>query len=156
MTTTNKTLKLRNFFLFAILSAFIVFSACSGDEDENIAAEVAGTYEGTLKMSVSGRETDSFTTTITIREQSSSTVSIVLPELPGSHGNVPEMELKGVSVRHDGDGIYSLSKSTAVTLLDVNYAITLSGTHTDQATTLQYAVAPEGMPMPIEILFESR
>lgn len=149
--------KTRMLLLFAMTTAMIATVACSKDDDTpNYAPNVAGSYNGTIALSVMGRDQGSSDAQIVIREASDGTVTLCLPTVTGGHAQLPPIDVDKVKVEQDGTG-YTLSRATFETVIDdVRYVVTdISGMVEDRTLTLHYDITPEGMNMPISCSFET-
>ena len=124
---------------------------------EKPAEDVAGSYQGTLVMSVSGAQQGSFDTTIVLQADNDEKVSILFPAIGEGRMSVPEFRVKGVQVNEASDNKYTLSE-TAIefTSNEVTWAGKVSGKVTNNKLHLDYSLQPGAMPMTIDFAFDTK
>ncbi|KWW29710.1 MAG: hypothetical protein AUK63_1310 [bacterium P3] len=156
-------MKVTKLFLMAAVAALaLATTGCTKDDDENtVAAQntalaVAGTYDGTLAMSVQGQEMGSNDVQIVITAESANTVTVTLPEISFGHSPIPALAVSGVSISTSDAGSYRLAKDGFdLTVNNVNYVGgELTGTTDGGTLSMTYSVTPGAMPMSIECSFE--
>lgn len=135
--------------------------ACGNDDDDktaDLAAAVAGQYEGTLSLSVNGNGTGSSEGTVTVTKKAEGKVDVLLFDFVGiGHNNMTGVTANNVTVTEQ-NGIYTLTatavKSTASmggNTLEVKG--TLTGKIQEGKLTFTFNFTPGSMPMPVTANF---
>ena len=118
--------------MLALVSMCVAFSSCSSDDDPVAVAaakEIAGTYTGSLDMTVT------------------------LPACGEGMMALPALEVPAVKVS-GSNGAYAFSQENYAGTITVNgaekkYTVTLHGTLKDKTLTVNYSVQYGKMPMPM-------
>ena len=141
--------------MLALVSMCVAFSSCSSDDDTVAAAkEIAGSYTGSLDMTVMGKASTYENVTMKIEAVDDATVKITLPAC-GDEGMMalPALEVPAVKVS-GSNGAYAFSQENYAGTVTVNgaekkYTVTLQGTLKDKTLTVNYSVQYGKMPMPM-------
>ena len=141
--------------MLALVSMCVAFSSCSSDDDTVAAAkEIAGSYTGSLDMTVMGKASTYEDVTMKIEAVDDATVKITLPAC-GDEGMMalPALEVPAVKVS-GSNGAYAFAKENYAGTVTVNgaekkYTVTLQGTLKDKTLTINYSVQYGKMPMPM-------
>ena len=150
--------------LVMVMTIFILgLASCNKDKNKNtptptpapdIAAEVAGTYNGMLTYSVAGTAYDPVETNVTVAKTSENTVSITFPQIGEGMMTIREITVPGITVSTDDHVVYTFSETEInQTVGTTNYVGTLNGEVNGDNITLDWTVTPGAMPMPIVFNF---
>ncbi len=152
-------MKLRNFLAMALVALCTV--SCSDDDEvldefvkptENIAAQVAGSYEGGNIMIVGGQPTGVVKGSVEITAQENGKVTVVLPEAGMGKMKLAAITLEDVEVKSVADKEFSLEHAAFEFTVDGTKYVNakgLKGSVKDGKLTLAYDIKPGGMPFPI-------
>lgn len=117
---------------------------------------VAGTYKGSLSMTVSGNDYGSTDTSITLKGESGNKVSIALPAVGSGKMSIPSVTLTDIPLTTSDYQSFSIP-STEVAFTDsesgTRYAGTLEGRVSGEELHLSYSLKPGAMPMSIDFTF---
>lgn len=145
-------MKLKNFLGMMVIVLCAV--ACSDDDKEEEVAtpaqEIAGTYTGSIVMSVESTAYDPSDATIKLSAEESGTLMIVLPEAGSGAMVVPEITLKGVKVSTTDHVTYTIAEA------EINegiYVGKLAGTVKGNQAAITYSITPGAMPVSISFAF---
>lgn len=145
---------------FAMMAIALCAVSCSDDDDkkEDIvipAQEIAGTYNGTLSLSVSGTDQGSSDSQVKITAEDGGTVQVLLVGGAGEGAmSLPDITLPGVEVQTSDNVTYTLPESAIdVTVGSVKYTGSLQGTVKDEKANLVFTLKPGAMPMAITATF---
>lgn len=145
--------------MLALVSMCVAFSSCSSDDDPvavPAAKEIAGTYTGSLDMTVNGKTSTTDAQTFKIEAVDDATIKVILPECGSGHMTIPALELPAAKIT-GSNGAYAFAlESFTVTLNGKVYTGTLQGTFKDNTLTVNYTIQPKGMPMSIIFKFVSK
>ena len=157
-------MKLKTILMMAIVALCSV--ACSDDDDVMpIADSVVGTYNGTLDMSVSGKNVGSSDLSIVLTKTSDETVKLAIVNEENATGgmSISRIEIDGITVTDTGNSTYTLSKvvpETGFTATDTGSANqtvwtfkSFSGSVKGGKLDLNMVGQPGAMPMPITMEF---
>ena len=86
--------------MLALVSMCVVFSSCSSDDDETVAAakEIAGSYTSSLDMTVMGETSTYDHVTMKIEAVDDATVKVTLPACGEGMMALPALEVPAVKV----------------------------------------------------------
>ena len=104
-------MKLKTILMMAIVALCSV--ACSDDDDVMpIADSVVGTYNGTLDMSVSGKNVGSSDLSVVLTKTSDETVKLAIVNEEDATGgmSISRIEIDGITVTDTGNSTYTLSR----------------------------------------------
>lgn len=157
-------MKLKTILMMAIVALCSV--ACSEDDDVMpVADSVVGTYNGTLDMSVSGKNVGFSDLSVVLTKTSDETVTlaIVNEEVATGGMSISRIEIDGITVTDTGNSTYTLSKvvpETGFTATDTGSANqtvwtfkSFSGSVKGGKLDLNMVGKPGAMPMPITMEF---
>ena len=142
--------------MLALVSMCVAFSSCCSD-DEPVAVtapkEIAGTYTGSLDMTVMGEASTYDNLTMKIEAVDDATVKVTLPACGEGMMALPALEIPAVKVS-GSNGAYAFSQESYAGTITVNgaeknYTVTLQGTLRDNTLTVNYSVQYGKMPMPM-------
>ena len=141
--------------MLALVSMCVAFSSCSSDDDKTVAAakEIAGSYTGSLDMTVMGEASTHNNLTMKIEAVDDATVKVTLPACGEGMMALPALEVPAVKVS-GSNGAYAFSQESYAGTVTVNgaekkYTVTLEGTFKDNTLTVKYSVQYGKMPMPM-------
>lgn len=142
--------------MLALVSMCVAFSSCSSDDDNNTVAaakEIAGSYTGSLDMTVMGEASTHNNLTMKIEAVDDATVKVTLPACGEGTMALPALEVPAVKVS-GSNGAYAFSQESYAGTVTVNgaekkYTVTLEGTFKDNTLTVKYSVQYGKMPMPM-------
>ena len=142
--------------MLALVSMCVAFSSCSSDDDNNTVAaakEIAGSYTGSLDMTVMGEASTHNNLTMKIEAVDDATVKVTLPACGECMMALPALEVPAVKVS-GSNGAYAFSQESYAGTVTVNgaekkYTVTLEGTFKDNTLTVKYSVQYGKMPMPM-------
>lgn len=140
--------------MLALVSMCVAFSSCSSDDDPVAVAaskEIAGTYTGSLDMTVMGTASTYDNLTMKIEAVDDATVKVTLPACGEGMMALPALEVPAVKAS-GSNGAYAFSQENYVGTITVNdaekqYTVTLHGTLKDKTLTVNYSVQYGKMPM---------
>ena len=147
--------------MLALVSMCVAFSSCSSDDDPVAVAaakEIAGTYTGSLDMTVMGTASTYDNLTMKIEAVDDATVKVTLPACGEGMMALPALEVPAVKVPavkvSGSNGAYAFSQEDYAGTITVNgaekkYTVTLQGTLKDKTLTVNYSVQYGKMPMPM-------
>ena len=150
-------MKLKNFLGMMTIALCVV--ACSDDDkQEDVvtpAQEVAGTYNGTLSLSVSGNDQGMSDSQVKITAEEGGTVQVLLVGGAGERAmSLPDIAVSGVKVQTSDNVTYSFPESAIdVTVGSTKYTGSLQGTVEDEKANLVFELKPGAMPMAITATF---
>lgn len=157
-------MKLKTILMMAIVALCSV--ACSDDDDVMpIADSVVGTYNGTLDMSVSGKNVGSSDLSVVLTKTSDETVKLAIVNEEDATGgmSISRIEIDGITVTDTGNSTYTLSRivpeegfTTTDTGSDNQTVWTFksfSGSAKGGKLDLNMVGQPGAMPMPITMEF---
>ena len=138
--------------MLALVSMCVAFSSCSSDDDPVAVAaakEIAGTYTGSLDMTVMGTASTYDNLTMKIEAVDDAT----LPACGEGMMALPALEVPAVKAS-GSNGAYAFSQENYAGTITVNgaekkYTVTLHGTLKDKTLTVNYSVQYGKMPMPM-------
>lgn len=140
------------FALAVVAMLGLTMVGCSKD----YADKVTGSYEGTMKMSVQSTDYPSVDATVVIKSEDENLVSITIPAMGEGRMAMPELTIGGVSVSKDGK-TYNLSKEEInITVEEIAWTGTLSGSVESEKLTLTTSLKPGAMPMSIDLTFTTK
>lgn len=142
--------------MLALVSMCVAFSSCSSDDDPVAVAaakEFAGTYTGSLNMTVMGEASTYDNLTMKIEAVDDATVKVTLPACGEGMMALPALEVPAVKAS-GSNGAYAFSQENYAGTITVNgaekkYTVTLHGTLKDKTLTVNYSVQYGKMPMPM-------
>lgn len=142
--------------MLALVSMCVAFSSCSSDDDPVAVAaakEIAGTYTGSLGMTVMGTASTYDNLTMKIEAVDDATVKVTLPACGEGMMALPALEVPAVKAS-GSNGAYAFSQENYAGTITVNgaekkYTVTLRGTLKDKTLTVNYSVQYGKMPMPM-------
>ena len=142
--------------MLALVSMCVAFSSCSSDDDPVAVAaakEFAGTYTGSLDMTVMGTASTYDNLTMKIEAVDDATVKVTLPACGEGMMALPALEVPAVKVS-GSNGAYAFSLESYAGTVTINgaekkYTVTLQGTFKDNTLTVNYSVQYGKMPMPM-------
>mgnify|MGYP000180514791 FL=1 len=142
--------------MLALVSMCVAFSSCSSDDDPVAVAaskEIAGTYTGSLDMTVMGTASTYDNLTMKIEAVDDATVKVTLPACGEGMMALPALEVPAVKAS-GSNGAYAFSQENYAGTITVNgaekkYTVTLYGTLKDKTLTVNYSVQYGKMPMPM-------
>lgn len=142
--------------MLALVSMCVAFSSCSSDDDPVAVAaskEIAGTYTGSLDMTVMGTASTYDNLTMKIEAVDDATVKVTLPACGEGMMALPALEVPAVKAS-GSNGAYAFSQENYAGTITVNgaekkYTVTLHGTLKDKNLTVNYSVQYGKMPMPM-------
>lgn len=141
--------------MVAMLTFCVVFTSCSSDDDDTVAAakEIVGSYTGNLAMTVMGETSSHDNITMKIEAVDNATVKVTLPAFVEGMMALPALEVPAVKVS-GSNGAYAFSQENYAGTVTVNgaekkYTVTLQGTLKDKTLTINYSVQYGKMPMPM-------
>lgn len=142
--------------MLALVSMCVAFSSCSSDADPVAVAaakEIAGTYTGSLDMTVMGTASTYDNLTMKIEAVDDATVKVTLPACGEGMMALPALEVPAVKAS-GSNGAYAFSQENYAGTITVNgaekkYTVTLHGTLKDKTLTVNYSVQYGKMPMPM-------
>lgn len=142
--------------MLALVSMCVAFSSCSSDDDPVAVAaakEFAGTYTGSLDMTVMGTASTYDNLTMKIEAVDDATVKVTLPACGEGMMALPALEVPAVKAS-GSNGAYAFSQENYAGTITVNgaekkYTVTLHGTLKDKTLTVNYSVQYGKMPMPM-------
>lgn len=142
--------------MLALVSMCVAFSSCSSDDDPvavSAAKEIAGTYTGSLDMTVMGTASTYDNLTMKIEAVDDATVKVTLPACGEGMMALPALEVPAVKAS-GSNGAYAFSQENYAGTITVNsaekkYTVTLHGTLKDKTLTVNYSVQYGKMPMPM-------
>lgn len=145
--------------------AVVVFCTMACKKEKPIADFVAGTYSGTLEMTVSGNSAGSTDLSVVITKTSDAVVSMaIVNEAAAGAMSISRIEIDGITVKDAGNSTYTLTKEGAeegFTVVDSGSPSQTSwnfksfaGTAEGTALTLNMVAQPGAMPMPITMVFK--
>ena len=143
--------------MLALVSMCVAFSSCSSDDDPVAVAaakEIAGTYTGSLDMTVMGPASTYDNLTMKIEAVDDATVKVTLPACGEDVMALPALEVPAVKA-FGSNGAYAFSQKNYAGTITVNGAekkytvTTLDGTLKDKTLTVNYSVQYGKMPMPM-------
>ena len=149
-------MKLKNF--LAMMAIALCAVACSDDDNKKEdtvipAQEVAGTYNGTLSLSVSGNDQGTSDSQVKITAEEGGTVQVLLVAGEGMM-SLPDIAIPGIKVHTSDNVTYILPESAVdVTVGSVKYTGSLQGTIKDEKADLIFTLKPGAMPMAITATF---
>lgn len=148
-------MKLKLYMLMMALFAFCAVSCSDDDEPTPVAEVVAGTYNGTVTLSVMGSDQGSYDTELVIVKESDTTVKLTLVGGDGEGSMVlGDIPVSGVNVTTTDNKIYSLTETAIDTLVgDTRYTGTVSGSIEGNVADVIFSVKPGAMPMSINVAF---
>ena len=146
--------------MLALVSMCVAFSSCSSDDDPVAVAaakEIAGTYTGSLDMTVMGTASTYDNLTMKIEAVDAAAVKITSPACGEGMMALPALEIPAVKVS-GSNGAYAFSRESYAGTITVNgaeknYTVTLQGTLRDNTLTVNYSVQYGKMPMPMTAKF---
>ena len=144
--------------MLALVSMCVAFSSCSSDDEKTVPAakEIAGTYIGSLDMTLQGKTSTTDAQTFKIEAVDDASVKVILPEYGSGHMAIPALELPAAKIT-GSNGAYAFAlDSYTVTLNGTVYTGALQGTFKDNTLTLNYTIQPGAMPMTITFKFVSK
>lgn len=145
-------MKLKNFLAMMAIALCVV--ACSDDDKEEEvitpAQQVAGSYEGSLVMSVGSTAYDPSDATFKFSAETNGTLTLVLPGSGSGAMAMPEITLKDVKVATTDNITYTIGETE---INEDKYVGKLSGTIKDNKATITYSITPGAMPFPINFEF---
>lgn len=157
-------MKLKTILMMAIVAFCSV--ACSDDDDVMpVADSVVGAYNGTLDMSVSGKNVGSSELSVVLTKTSDETVTLAIVNEEEATGgmSISRIEIDGIAVTNIGNSTYTLSKTiseggfTAADTESANQTVwtfkSFSGTVKGETLDLNMVGQPGAMPMPITMVF---
>lgn len=157
-------MKLKTILMMAIVALCSV--ACSDDDDVMpIADSVVGTYNGTLDMSVSGKNVGSSDLSVVLTKTSDETVKLAIVNEEDATGgmSISRIEIDGITVTDTGNSTYTLSRIvpeegfTATDTGSANQTVwtfkSFSGSVAGGTLNLNMVGQPGAMPMPITMVF---
>ena len=157
-------MKLRNFLALALVALCTV--SCSDDDDEvldeivkpaeNIAAQIAGSYEGGNLMTVGGQPAGVVKGTVKITAQEDGKATVELPGSTMGKMVLSAITLTDVEVKSVSDKEFTLEHAEFAMSVDgKEYVNTkgLKGSVKDGKLSLAYDIKPGAMPFPIEFNF---
>lgn len=157
-------MKLKTILMMAIVTLCSV--ACSDDKNvQPVADSVAGTYKGTMDMTVAGNSAGSSDLSVTMTKTSDETVSmtIVNEKTPAQGMSINRVEIEGIKVTDTGNSTYALSKEipedgyTATDTGSANKIVwtfkSFTGSVADKKMDVTMVAKPGSMPMPITLKF---
>lgn len=152
-------MKRNKILLTAVLSLLTLASiSCSKDDKDGkeFAKDVAGSYDGTLVMSVSGTNYGTFDMVVNVESTSNDQVSMTIPAFGEGHMSMPELTVTNVDVEKEGS-TYSLKKDQfTITVGEVPYKGSINGTVQDGKLTFTSPVTPGAMPMSVDLNFTTK
>lgn len=142
--------------MLALVSMCVAFSSCSSDDDPVAVAaekEIAGTYTGSLDMTVMGTASTYDNLTMKIEAVDDATVKVTLPACGEGMMALPALEVPAVKAS-GSNGAYAFSQENYAGTITVNgaekkYTVTLHGKLEDKTLTVNYSVLYGNMPMPM-------
>lgn len=142
--------------MLALVSMCVAFSSCSSDDDPVAVAaskEIAGTYTGSLDMTVMGTASTYDNLTMKIEAVDDATVKVTLPACGEGMMALPALEVPAVKAS-GSNGAYAFSQENYAGTITVNgaekkYTVILHGTLKDKTLTVNYSVQYGKMPMPM-------
>lgn len=141
--------------MLALASMCVVFSSCSSDDDETVAAakEIAGSYTSSLDMTVMGETSTYDHVTMKIEAVDDATVKVTLPACGEGMMALPALVVPAVKVS-GSNGAYAFAQENYAGTVTVkgaekNYTVTLQGTLKDKTLTVNYSIQYGKMPMPM-------
>ena len=140
--------------MLALVSMCVAFSSCSSEDDTVAAAkEIAGSYTGSLDMTVMGKASTYENVTMKIEAVDDATAKVILPACGEGMMALPALEVPAVKVS-GSNGAYAFSQENYAGTITVNgaekkYTVTLQGTLKDKTLTINYSVQYGKMPMPM-------
>ena len=147
-------MKMKRFLMAGLVVVGLIgLSAC---KKEKPAEEVAGSYKGTLVMSVSGKEQARSEATVVLTAENEEQVTIFIPAMGEGKMSAPELTLKAIPVKKSSDKQYELSESAVdVTVNSVQWKGSIKGSVNSSRLALEYTLQPGSMPMPIQFVFNT-
>lgn len=136
--------------MLALVSMCVAFSSCSSDDDPVAVAaakEIAGTYTGSLDMTVMGEASTYDNLTMKIEAVDDATVKVTLPACGEGMMALPALEVPAVKVSGYAFSQGSYAGTITVNGAEKNYTVTLRGTLRDNTLTVNYTVQYGKMPM---------
>lgn len=129
----------------------------NGDAADNLI--VAGSYNGTIDMSVMGASQGSFDIRVTIKSQEDGKVEITLPPFgEGSMAFTEDVVMKDIELAVE-EGTYTLTgdvNTTSTTTRPIDVTGSLTGTVKDGKANIVFTLTPGAMPMPLILTFASK
>lgn len=151
-------MKLKNF--LAMMAIALCAVACSDNDDKKEdtvipAQEVAGIYNGTLSLSVSGNDQGTSDSQVKITAEEGGTVQVLLVGGAGEGMmSLPDIAIPGIKVHTSDNVTYILPESAVdVTVGSVKYTGSLQGTIKDEKADLIFTLKPGAMPKAITATF---
>lgn len=151
-------MKLKNF--LAMMAIALCAVACSDNDDKKEdtvipAQEVAGIYNGTLSLSVSGNDQGTSDSQVKITAEEGGTVQVLLVGGAGEGMmSLPDIAIPGIKVHTSDNVTYILPESAVdVTVGSVKYTGSLQGTIKDEKADLIFTLKLGAMPMAITATF---
>lgn len=150
-------MKLKNY--LAIMGIALCAAACSDDDnkEETVipAQEIAGTYNGTLSLSVLGKNQGTSDSQVKITAEEGGTVQVLLVGGAGEGMmTLPDIPIPGVEVQSSDNVTYTFLESAIdVAVGTVKYTGSLQGTIKDEKADLIFTLKPGAMPMDITATF---
>ena len=141
--------------MVAMLTLCVVFTSCSSEEDDIVAAakEIAGSYTSSLDMTVMGEASTYENVTMKIEAVDDATVKVTLPACGEGMMALPDLEIPAVKVSGSNGAYAFVQENYAGTITvngaEKNYTVTLQGTLKDNTLTVNYSVQYGKMPMPM-------
>lgn len=141
--------------MLVLVSMCVAFSSCSSDDDPVAVAaakEIAGTYTGSLDMTVMGTAS-TYDNLTKIEAVDDATVKVTLPACGEGMMALPALEVPAVKAS-GSNGAYAFSQENYAGTITVNgaekkYTVTLHGTLKDKTLTVNYSVQYGKKPMPM-------
>lgn len=143
----------KNVFVAAVAAFVMSTVGCTKDVAENI----AGTYDGTVTMSVRGEtQGDPTEAKVIIASESENTVSITLPQMGEGRVSIPSFTVTGVAVAENGK-VYNIEKENiSVTVESLQITGSLTGNVKNGKLNMSYSLKPGAMPMNIDFTFAGK
>ena len=111
--------------MLALVSMCVAFSSCSSDDDPVAVAaakEIAGTYTGSLNMTVMGEASTYDNLTMKIEAVDDATVKVTLPACGEGMMALPALEVPAVKAS-GSNGAYAFSQENYAGTITVNGAV---------------------------------
>ena len=149
-------MKKNKILLTAVLYLLTLASISCSKDGKECAKDVAGSYDGTLVMSVSGTNYGTFDMVVDVKSTSDDQVSMTIPAFGEGHMAMPELTVTNVDVDKDGS-TYTLKKDQfTITVNEVPYKGSINGTVKDGKLTFTSPVTPGAMPMAVDLNFTTK
>lgn len=143
---------------FIAVAAMLLVAAVScrpsSEGEADPAASVAGTYYGTLALSVMGQDQGSSEASVTIEAPGGGTATVTLSGFGMGAMSLGDIVIPGVPVSESDEG-YSLSAgSIDVTAGEMNVTGTMEGTvSAEGSASITFVLRPGAMPMDVTAVF---